>query len=244
MKKISLAFVLLAAMCAAQTINKSSGMAGRKRPAKSEPATEPMPKVDKPTAVIDTTAGRMTCELFPDKAPQSVANFAGLASGTKEWKDPKSGKPEHKPLYNGTIFHRVIPNFMIQGGDPLGTGTGGPGYEIPDENQGNTFDVAGRLAYANAGPNTDGSQFFITEAPTPWLNDGDGHHYTIFGQCDDATVELVKNIARRARDERNDRPYDPVVINKITILGYKAPATEKNAVHKTSAAKKSGAAAH
>jgi|ERR1051326_2620280 len=241
MKKLSCVVLLFAFAAVAQTTKPTTH---HKPTAKSEPATEPMPKVDKPTAVIDTTAGRMTCTLFPDKAPQSVANFAGLASGTKEWKDPKSGKPQHKPLYNGTIFHRVIPNFMIQGGDPLGMGTGGPGYEIPDENQGNTFDVAGRLAYANAGPNTDGSQFFITEAPTAWLNDADGHHYTIFGQCDDATVELVKNIARRARDERNDRPYDPVVINKITILGYKTAAAEKKPAHKASSKPKPAAASH
>ena len=178
----------------------------------------PMPTVDTPTAVIDTSAGRMTCTLFPDKSPKSVANFVALASGTIDWKDPKTKKERHHvPLYDGTIFHRVIPNFMIQGGDPLGDGTGGPGYEIPDEFPNVKFDVPGRLAYANSGPNTDGSQFFITEAPTPWL-DSPGH-YTIFGTCDDATVTLVKDIARRARDERNDRPYDPVKIVKITILG-------------------------
>lgn len=198
----------------------------------NNPDTPPMPTVDKPTAVIDTTAGRMTCTLFPDKAPNSVANFVGLATGTKDWKDLKSGKTmHHVPLYNGTIFHRVIPNFMIQGGDPLGNGTGGPGYEIPDEFPDVKFDAPGRLAYANSGPNTDGSQFFITEAPTPWL-DAPGH-YTIFGTCDDATVVLVKNIARRARDERpgaGDRPYDPVKIVQVTILGMantSTPSTKK-----------------
>src|SRR5260370_7719958 len=127
-----------------------------------------MPQVDKPTAVIDTTAGRLNCTLFPDKPPKSVENFVGLATGMKDWKDPKSGKQvHHVPLYNGTIFHRVIPNFMIQGGDPLGDGTGGPGYEIPDEFPDVKFDLPGRLAYANSGPNTNGSQFFIPEGPTP-----------------------------------------------------------------------------
>ena len=197
--------------------------------------TPPMPTVDKPTAIIDTTAGRMTCTLFADKAPNAVANFVGLATGAKDWKDLKSGKMmHHVPLYNGTVFHRVIPNFMIQGGDPLGNGTGGPGYEIPDEFPDVKFDVPGRLAYANSGPNTSGSQFFITEVPTPHL-DTMGH-YTIFGTCDDATVALVKNIARRARDERPDsnRPYDPVKIAKITILGMtNTPASGTKAAKST-----------
>jgi len=187
------------------------------------PDVEPMPAVDKPTAVIDTTAGRMTCILFPDKSPKSVDNFVGLATGTRDWKDLKTKKTmHHVPLYNGTIFHRVIPNFMIQGGDPLGNGTGGPGFELADEFPNVKFDAPGRLAYANSGPNTNGSQFFITEAATPWL-DSPGH-YTIFGTCDDATVALVKNIARRARDERTDHPFDPVKIEKITILGMSTTA--------------------
>jgi cyclophilin family peptidyl-prolyl cis-trans isomerase len=179
----------------------------------------------------------MTCTLFPDKAPNAVANFTGLATGTRDWHDPKTNKKQHGvPLYNGTIFHRVIPNFMVQGGDPLGNGTGGPGYEIKDELSPDLkFDVPGRLAYANSGPNTNGSQFFITEVPTPFLDacldaggcDRGGRHmepntgYVIFGQCDNATVDLVKQIARRARDERNDLPYDPVKINSITIAGTK-----------------------
>jgi len=207
--------------------------------AKDAPDVPPMPSTDKPTAIIDTSAGRMACTLFPDKSPKSVANFVELASGTKDWKDPKTKKQmHHVPLYNGTIFHRVIPNFMIQGGDPLGDGTGGPGYEIPDEFPDVKFDAPGRLAYANSGPNTDGSQFFITEAPTPWLDAG---HYTIFGTCDEATVTLVKNIARRARDERNDRPYDPVKIIKITILGMPT-ASAPTAKATTHARKKSSSA--
>jgi cyclophilin family peptidyl-prolyl cis-trans isomerase len=199
------------------------------KPAPKESAS--MPAATKPTAIIDTTAGRLTCTLFPNKSPNSVANFVGLATGAKEWKDPKTSKVmRNKPLYNGTIFHRVIPNFMIQGGDPLGNGTGGPGFEMADEFPDVKFDVAGRLAYANSGANTNGSQFFITEVPTPHL-DAPGH-YTIFGTCDEASVELVKQIARRPRDERNDRPFDPVAINKITILGYKLPSAAAPAAKK------------
>lgn len=175
-----------------------------------------------PTAIIDTTAGKMTCTLFPAKAPTGVANFIGLARGTKDWTNPATGRLAHGvPLYNGTIFHRVIPGFMIQGGDPLGTGRGDPGYKFKNETSPDlTFDRAGRLAYANAGPDTNGSQFFITEqAFTGAQADMLNGKYTIFGQCDDASVELVKKIAAMPRDQNNgDRPDDPVKINKITIL--------------------------
>ena len=201
--------------------------------------TPPAPAITgTPTVTFDTTAGQMRCTLFPNKAQQGVANFVGLATGTKEWTDPNTGKKKHSvPLYNGTIFHRVIPNFMIQGGDPLGTGTGGPGYSIPDEIAPDLrFDVPGRLAYANSGPNTNGSQFFITEVPTPHL---DGH-YVILGQCDPATVELVKQITRRARDERNDRPFEPVTINTVTVSGVALPA-KKPAAKKPATAKKTPA---
>ena len=169
-----------------------------------------------PTAVIDTTAGKLTCTLFPDKAPIGVANFIGLATGTKDWTSPITHQKKHGvPLYDGTIFHRVIPNFMIQGGDPMGTGTGDPGYAFKNETSSDLkFDRPGRMAYANAGPGTNGSQFFITEIAYPSLNGG----YTIFGQCDDASVALVKQIARAGRDS-NDRPYKPVKINHITISG-------------------------
>jgi peptidyl-prolyl cis-trans isomerase A (cyclophilin A) len=209
--------------------------------AKDAPDVPAMPTVDKPTAIIDTSAGRLTCTLIPDQAPKAVANFVALATGTKDWKNPETKKAmHHVPLYNGTIFHRVIPGFMIQGGDPLGNGMGGPGYEIPDEFPNLKFDAPGRLAYANSGPNTNGSQFFITEVPYPSLDSPS--HYTIFGTCDEATVTLVKDIARRARDERNDRPYDPVKIIKITILGMPtaSPSTTKAITHvrkKSSSAK-------
>lgn len=167
-----------------------------------------------PKAVIDTTAGKMTCTLFPDKAPIGVANFIGLATGTKDWTNPVTHKKEHGvALYDGTIFHRVIPNFMIQGGDPTGTGMGDPGYQFKNETSSDLkFDRPGRLAYANAGPDTNGSQFFITEVAYPSLNGG----YTIFGQCDDASVAIVKQIARVGRDS-NDKPYNPIKIKHITI---------------------------
>jgi peptidyl-prolyl cis-trans isomerase A (cyclophilin A) len=170
----------------------------------------------KPTAVIDTSVGKLTCTLFPDKAPIGVANFIGLATGTKDWTSPVTHQKKHGvPLYDGTIFHRVIPDFMIQGGDPMGTGTGDPGYQFKNETSPDLkFDRPGRMAYANAGPGTNGSQFFITEVAYASLNGG----YTIFGQCDDASVKLVKQIARVGRDS-NDKPNKPVVINHIAISG-------------------------
>lgn len=203
--------------------------------AQTAPATKPAPHRPaaattsaQPTAIIDTTAGKLTCTLFPGKAPIGVKNFIGLARGTKDWTDPKTNRNMHGvPLYNGTIFHRVIPEFMIQGGDPAGNGTGDPGYRFKNETSPDlTFDRPGRLAYANAGPDTNGSQFFVTEAPYPSL---DGH-YTIFGQCDMPSVELVKKIARMPRDT-NDRPNDPVKINKITIL-HAGGAAAHTATHK------------
>jgi peptidyl-prolyl cis-trans isomerase A (cyclophilin A) len=195
--------------------------------AKPSAAAKPAaPAPTKPTAILDTTAGKMTCTLFPDKAPIGVANFIGLATGTKDWKNPQSGATMHgRPLYDGTIFHRVIPDFMIQGGDPAGNGSGDPGYKFKNETSPDLlFDRPGRLAYANSGRDTNGSQFFITEVPTPHLNGG----YTIFGQCDEATVTLVKQIARMATDPSNDRPFRPVRITHITIVkgtGAAKPAT-------------------
>src|SRR5579884_449719 len=182
----------------------------------TKPAAKKPAAPAQPTAIIDTTAGKITCTLFPKQAPIGVANFVGLARGTKDWTNPSTGRKMHGvPLYNGTIFHRVIPEFMIQGGDPLGTGMGDPGYKFKNETSPDLlFDRPGRLAYANAGPDTNGSQFFITEVPYPRLNGG----YTIFGQCDDPSVEIVKEIARMPRNMSNDRPDDPVKINKITIL--------------------------
>lgn len=174
------------------------------------------PQPTGPTAVFDTSMGRMTCKLFSNEAPKTVANFIGLAEGTKDWTNPAEPHQtmHDKPLYNGTIFHRVIPGFMIQGGDPLGTGEGDPGYTVPDEFDPNlNFDVPGRLAMANSGPNTDGSQFFITTAPQPRLD----QHYTIFGQCDQHSVLVAESIADVERDD-HDKPLEPVVLKKLTIV--------------------------
>ena len=169
-----------------------------------------------PTAVIDTTAGTLRCTLFEKETPETVANFIGLANGTKDWKNPVSGSTKHGvPLYDGTIFHRIIPNFMIQGGDPAGNGSGDPGYKFKDEIVPTLmFDRPGRLAMANSGPGTNGSQFFITEVPTPHLN---GRH-TIFGQCDEASIVLEKQIARMARDPSDDKPFRAVKIKHISIV--------------------------
>ncbi len=168
-----------------------------------------------PTAVIDTSMGRLTCKLYDQQAPVTVANFIGLSDGSKDWTDPKTLQKVHgQPFYNGTTFHRVIPGFMIQGGDKLGDGRGDPGYLFKDEFDPTlTFDEPGRLAMANSGPSTNGSQFFVTEEPVPQL---DGKH-TIFGQCDAHTVLLVASIARVERNQ-DDKPNTPVVINKITIV--------------------------
>lgn len=178
-----------------------------------------------PIAVIQTTAGTFRCVLFQNEAPMTVANFIGLANGTKDWTDPVTGlKKHHVPLYTATIFHRVIPNFMIQGGDPAGTGMGDPGFSFKDEIDENLmFDRPGRLAMANSGPNTNGSQFFITEVPTAHLN---GKH-TIFGQCDN--INLVQQIAREPRDPRDDKPLDPVSIVHISFEGLKPPPPAKAA---------------
>lgn len=167
----------------------------------------------KKTAVIKTTAGNIIVELFADKAPKTVENFIGLATGKKEWVDPKTGKKvKGKPLYNGTIFHRVIPDFMIQGGDPLGNGTGGPGYTFEDETSSSDhFSKPGILAMANAGPNTNGSQFFITVKPTPWLN---GHH-TIFGEVTKG-MDVVDKIVKTPRGP-NDMPEKPIKIESIAV---------------------------
>ena len=208
-------FLLAAIAAFAQT-----GMIGQSAPAKSGTTAKPGTTTRvaaKPVALIHTTVGTMTCTLFPDKAPIGVANFIGLATGTKDWTSPVSHDKKHGvPLYDGTTFHRVIPSFMIQGGDPKGDGTGDPGYRFKNETSPDVkFDRPGRLAYANAGPDTNGSQFYITEVAYPSLNGG----YTIFGQCDDAAVEIVKQIARVARDPSNDRPLRAVKITHIEIHG-------------------------
>ena len=209
----------LTTLAAAQTATGNSTSAQH---ANTEKSVQAPPPPKEPTAIFETTAGNITCTLFPEQAPLTVSNFIGLATGTKAWKNPKTGQMMHGvPLYNGTIFHRVIPNFMIQGGDPMGTGQGDPGYSFKDEFSSDlTFDQPGRLAMANSGPNTNGSQFFITEVPTPHLN---GHH-TIFGQCQD--LDVVKKIARMSTDPRTDRPFDPPKIIRIKIIDPHHPVAK------------------
>ena len=167
-------------------------------------------------AVFDTTLGEITCELFPDKAPVTVQNFVGLAGGTKGFVHPKTREQTKRPFYDGLIFHRVIPKFMIQGGCPLGTGTGDPGYKFQDEfSKDLSFDRPGRLAMANSGPGTNGSQFFITVAPTDWLD----NHHTIFGQVVKGmgVVDKIVNTPKGA----NDRPKTPMVMNSVKIVEVK-----------------------
>lgn len=212
---IVLLICLITLSLAAQ--KKPAGTAPAKPAAKAAPAVPSRPK-----AVFNTTAGQITCTLFPDKAPMTVENFIGLATGTKDWVNPASKAKKHgTPLYDGTIFHRVIPGFMIQGGDPMGNGAGDPGYSFKDEFSELRFDRPGRLAMANSGPNTNGSQFFITDVPTPHLN----NRHTIFGQCDN--IEVIKKIANVPRDP-NDKPFKAVRINHITILkpGQGAPTAK------------------
>jgi peptidyl-prolyl cis-trans isomerase A (cyclophilin A) len=164
-------------------------------------------------ATIETNQGTIVCKLFESDAPKTVANFTELAEGKREWKDGVSGKKGPGPLYNGTIFHRVIPDFMIQGGDPSGTGMGGPGYKFEDETKGSPhkFDKPGKLAMANAGPGTNGSQFFITVGATPWLT---GNH-TIFGEVVEG-YDVVEKISKVARN-RQDKPNSDVTVNSVTI---------------------------
>jgi peptidyl-prolyl cis-trans isomerase A (cyclophilin A) len=166
-----------------------------------------------PTATFVTSLGQFTVRLMPEHAPTTVANFTGLATGEKEWTDPRTGRRSNARLYDGTVFHRVIPDFMIQGGDPLGRGTGGPGYEFEDEtpDSGPSFDRPGLLAMANAGPNSNGSQFFVTVVPTPWLT---GKH-TIFGEVTEG-MDVVNAISTTPTDGQ-DRPREQVVLQRVDI---------------------------
>jgi peptidyl-prolyl cis-trans isomerase A (cyclophilin A) len=164
-------------------------------------------------AVFHTSDGQIVCRLFPAEAPKTVANFIELAEGAREWTHPLTQKKSSEKLYDGTIFHRVIPDFMIQGGDPAGNGMGGPGYRFEDETKGSPhkFNAPGKLAMANAGPNTNGSQFFITVAPTDWLT---GKH-TIFGEVAEGQ-DIVEKISRVKRGSQ-DKPVHPVVIKSLVI---------------------------
>jgi peptidyl-prolyl cis-trans isomerase A (cyclophilin A) len=164
-------------------------------------------------AIFTTSEGTIVCRLFDKEAPKTVKNFTDLAEGKREWTHPVSNKKTQDRLYDGTIFHRVIPNFMIQGGDPAGTGYGGPGYQFEDETKGSPykFDKAGKLAMANAGPNTNGSQIFITVAPTLWLT---GNH-TIFGEVVEGqdVADKIANVPRT----RQDKPAKDVVVQSVVI---------------------------
>ncbi|MDR1825272.1 MAG: peptidylprolyl isomerase [Bifidobacteriaceae bacterium] len=170
-------------------------------------------------AIMHTSMGDIRLDLYPEQAPQTVANFTGLASGTKEWTDPATGRPTNTPLYNGVVFHRVIDGFMIQGGDPLGNGTGGPGYQFDDEiHPSLRFSEPYLLAMANAGlrfgRGTNGSQFFITVTPTPHLN---GKH-TIFGKVADAASQAVVDAIATTPTDGRDRPRQDVVIESVEII--------------------------
>jgi peptidyl-prolyl cis-trans isomerase A (cyclophilin A) len=163
-------------------------------------------------AIFETSQGSIVCRLFEKEAPQTVVNFIGLADGSKEFTDPKTSKKAKRPFFDGLTFHRVIPDFMIQGGCPLGTGTGGPGYRFADEfHRGLRHDGAGKLSMANSGPNTNGSQFFLTVAPTPWLD----NKHTIFGEIVEGQ-DVATKISTLPRDA-SDRPRTPVILEHVTI---------------------------
>ena len=234
MRSLLHTFVLIISSSLLAVAQASSPAAHTPKPLVKNPAAAAPAE---PTAIIHTTVGDMHCTLFPKVAPIGVENFIGLATGSKDWTNPASHAKKHGvPLYDGTIFHRVIPEFMIQGGDPAGTGEGDPGYQFKNETTPEVkFDRPGRLAYANSGPDTNGSQFFIMEVAlegqhAAMLNG----HYTIFGQCDDATVELVKQIARMAVD--GERPLRPVKITHIEI--HRAGAAAAKPTPKPSAGTK------
>lgn len=174
--------------------------------------TEAIKAAKEINATMETSLGTIKIHLFNHDAPNTVANFVGLAEGTKEFTDPKTGEKVKRPFYDGLTFHRVIPGFMIQGGDPVGNGTGGPGYEFADEFSPKLrHSKAGILSMANAGPNTNGSQFFITDAPTPHLND----RHSVFGEVTEG-LDVVKKIANVSRDA-SDKPKEPVIIKHLTI---------------------------
>jgi cyclophilin family peptidyl-prolyl cis-trans isomerase len=244
------ASLLLSFSLAAQT-GKAHAPAQQNKPVKSKKSG-----AAGPVAIIHTTAGDMKCTLFPDRAPKAVANFIGLAKGTKEWKDPATGKMVRgKPFYDGVPFYRTIPDFVIYSGDPTSTGTGDAGFTITDALYSDLlFDQPGRLAMSNRGwqPNTSSSQFFITEKELPYLNPcvteggcpalgrAKDTGYIIFGQCDENSVELVKKIARMPCmggapcDRNNNKPQNPVKIKHIEI---QSGGAAKSSPKKTSEAK-------
>jgi peptidyl-prolyl cis-trans isomerase A (cyclophilin A) len=224
-------FLFTTALSAQTGAKKATSPTQRRAAAKT---AAPAIKLDQPPglyAVFETTMGRIVCRLFPDQAPETVKNFVGLARGTKRWYDMKKQAWTVRRYYDGLTFHRVIPNFMIQGGDQLGNGTGGVGYKFKDEFSPDLkFDTPGKLAMANSGPNTNGAQFFITVAPTEWLN----NHHTIFGEVVEGQG-IANAIAETPRDS-NDKPNTPVVIKRVEIVDTRPPAAA--APKKTAAAAK------
>lgn len=222
---VSTALIFTFTVCAFSFCVRAQAGGGARKAAPHRRTTAPaLPPVALPAepglyAVVYTSMGNIVCRLFEKQAPKTVENFRGLATGTKVWTDPETGKLKHSPLYSGTTFHRVIPGFMIQGGDPIGTGYGTPGYKLEDEiSPDRLFDRPGILAMANSGPNTNGSQFFITVAPQEHLNG----HYSIFGEVVSGQ-EVVDAISQAPTDE-NNKPLTPVRIVAISIKAVKAAA--------------------
>ena len=215
MKKISILIICIfffwLSGCTAENKNTQAPLKKETKPEKTQKAPEKK-KGEKVYAIFDTNHGVIKAQLFEKEAPKTVANFIDLATGKKPWKDPITGNEVTKKFYDGLTFHRVIRNFMIQGGDPLGNGTGGPGYKFEDEfHPSLSHTMPGRLSMANSGPNTNGSQFFITTVATSWLD----YKHTIFGQVVEG-IDVVKKISF-VPTVKNNRPKEPVVINRIDI---------------------------
>lgn len=207
------AFVLITWSFAAHSTESKETQIKKTKKASKKAAAETM-KGTPMYAIFETNKGNFKVKFFEKESPKTVENFVGLAEGTKSFTDPKTGKETKRPFYDGLIFHRVIPNFMIQGGDPLGTGTGGPGYKFEDETKGSALkhDKPGKLSMANAGPNTNGSQFFVTVAATPWL---DGKH-TIFGEVTEG-YDIVESISK-VKTAGSDKPAEPITIKHVQIV--------------------------
>ena len=215
---VAVAVLLFATACSSSS-DESGTAASEPGEPTAAPSSSPSAASEAQTpiaaaATLHTSKGNINVTLFADEAPNTVRNFAGLATGQIEWQDPETGETSDEPLYDGTIFHRVIPEFMIQGGDPLGTGAGGPGYQFEDEiNPDRTFDKPYLLAMANSGPDTNGSQFFITVEPTEWLN----FNHTIFGEVTDNASKKVVDAIEDVPTDAQDKPDDDVVIKSITV---------------------------